>query len=348
MDGKSNADVQSLHVQLDLQLSRMPRGIGDFFPNLKYMNWHFSALTEITAEDLRPFPGLVAFFVVHNNLISLDGDLFKYNPRLEWISLSGNNIQHVGQDLLMGLDQLDRIFIQSNPCINSFADSPELVRRLTFSLRSQCPSLECSFGCAIRFDAMESDFSNVSRELKSQIVLSLELNEKLAYQIDEQSEIISDLVTKTSSHGIQILDNFARISQHDSKLEDLDNKLLEKDLKLSQQHQEINDLRTQFADHSEKFLQLDERFLEQSEKVTEQNARISEQNRIILEQNEMISHLQLKVVEQSDKITQLNSLITDNEALTLELSHLVADYRTRTNELERKMDIVLDFPCPVC
>lgn len=76
------------------------------------------------------------------NLTSLDGDLFKFNPLLKYISLGNNKIQHIGQDLVTNLHDLEDLSLSGNICINRSAKTRADVVELAPQLSVLCPPLD--------------------------------------------------------------------------------------------------------------------------------------------------------------------------------------------------------------
>lgn len=141
--GETNEDVKALYIS-SYQLNRIPKGIEEFFPNLIIFGWTLGDLTTLTADDLKPFPELQLFYAQGNKLVSLDGDLFKYTPKLILISFGSNLLEHVGLGLLDGLNKLTLAYFSGNPCINVKARTPGAIQELKLKLQNQCPPLSTS------------------------------------------------------------------------------------------------------------------------------------------------------------------------------------------------------------
>ena len=116
----------------------LPKGIDRFFPNLKVLTVDRSNLKSLTQDDLKSLTQLVVVIFNHNDLESLDGDLFKYNPNLDRVEFSKNNLKYIGENLSNNLNDLQVINVHMNPCINekaeSFFEIPALIRKV----KSQC------------------------------------------------------------------------------------------------------------------------------------------------------------------------------------------------------------------
>lgn len=133
-------DVTFLSIS-QLKSTQFVSGIDKFFENLRGFDVIDSDLAEISAEDLEPFPKLVVLNLNINKLTSLDGDLFKFHPGIQWIGFMSNALKNVGSDLLSGLNSLTSANFQSNPCVNFWATSHLQVETLKQHLANGCPPL---------------------------------------------------------------------------------------------------------------------------------------------------------------------------------------------------------------
>lgn len=137
MNGMSNADVHHLLINdPQFQMLNIPQGISKFFPNLKIFAW-YGSITTIHAGDLN-FPDLFAIGIAFTKLVALDGDLFKYNPKLEFVGVFENPIEFVGDGLLDGSYGLKEADFGKNRCIDMRAETPREIQKLKFKLKEQC------------------------------------------------------------------------------------------------------------------------------------------------------------------------------------------------------------------
>jgi hypothetical protein len=171
--GKSDSDIEGLIFE-NQPLNDMPKGIENYFLNLKAIYIINSNLASISPSDL-PFPKLVYFFPQSNKISSVDGNLFVNNPKLIRIGFNNNEIQHVGRDLLTGLKDLKYVDFRVNPCINKEANTPEEIQELNRQLPISCPPLVtdppttsttistttefnvCSSGCADQIETVRDE-----------------------------------------------------------------------------------------------------------------------------------------------------------------------------------------------
>lgn len=141
LPGRSNLDVEAFQTLSMEAFRMMPTGIERFFPNLLLLQFFSGILSSVSSEDLSAWPNLTMFSAQRNKIEILDGDLFQNAPQLKWIDLSSNLIQNVGTNLLSNLNELTYISFIDNPCINSFANTPQEIENLKSQLLTQCPPL---------------------------------------------------------------------------------------------------------------------------------------------------------------------------------------------------------------
>jgi hypothetical protein len=139
--GKNNFDVEGLLIH-DQPFNEILKGLllETYFPNLKTITISRSNLSSISSNDLQ-YPKLLYFKVYTNKLTTIDGNLFENNPNLVYIDFDENQIQHVGYDLLTGLNDLKEIDFRNNPCINKRARNQTEIQELNRQLPLSCSSL---------------------------------------------------------------------------------------------------------------------------------------------------------------------------------------------------------------
>lgn len=186
LEGKSYFDVEALTIYYQ-NLPTFPKNIAELFPNLKDLECQSSKMMSISAEDLRPFPNLLALLLFGNNLVSIDSDLFRFTPKIQHISFDKNLIEHVGEGLLTGLDNLSRAGFENNTCIHFMAYSqnqvPELVKKL-----EKCPP-KCNDEC---YKKLEGRFYETEKRFEEKFATLV--NEIKAMKINEgeQRNIINE------------------------------------------------------------------------------------------------------------------------------------------------------------
>lgn len=189
----SNRDVYSLYI-FRQDLTFIPKDIGKFFPNLKGIYYQNSNLSTISSDDLKPFTQLLAFEVYLGNLVSLDGNLFQHNINLQYISFSSNKIEHIGHNLLGGLNQLQMADFSRNICVSMYASGSEEIRELKEQLPILCPPNEVD-ECSDQLLVCSNENSNLLLENEN---LS-KSNEKANDRIIELEMLVRELLASTCS-----------------------------------------------------------------------------------------------------------------------------------------------------
>lgn len=185
LQGRKNSDVKVLYIKRQ-NLTKFPRGIEKFFPNLEEIYAENNNIKNITKYDLN-FSELTTINFEDNEIMTLDDDLFSFTPNLRWIRFRSNNIKHVGLNTFKYLT-IDYLDFKNNGktgkdhCLNEYAESHKNVEVLISKLPESCPPtnemlikgiwnsqqiMEKEFR---RFENLESKFD----ELKSQMETNLD------------------------------------------------------------------------------------------------------------------------------------------------------------------------------
>lgn len=195
-NGKSAEVVEAFDNTQTLGSSSIPQNINKFFTNILVIRWGSSNLGTITAEDLKPFENLKELFLYFNKIVAIDGDLFRYNRKLQWIDFSGNKIEHVGKDLFTGLKDLKVVYFESNPCTEGIAYTPVAIQELNIQLPIRCPPF-----------AATGAFTTISTTEANHCTARFETNEELdelRRLLHKQTETIAKQEQMNSEHEQRI------------------------------------------------------------------------------------------------------------------------------------------------
>lgn len=143
LSGYTNDNVSYLLI-MNQNVPFIPRGITNLFKNLRAIDHASSQLASISAIDLQQFPRLEYLGLFRNDLLSLDGDLFIFNPLLKVLSFTENRIRNIGYDLLTSLNDLEYLSLSNNFCINQRAETRAAVIELIAQLPILCPPLDAT------------------------------------------------------------------------------------------------------------------------------------------------------------------------------------------------------------
>lgn len=149
--GYGNLQVDSFSLVVDADdLSYIPNNIPVIFPNLKKFSFGFTKITKISPNDLMQLPNLEVFESRFNPILSLPGNLFNRNPKLQEVRFYGSlkfspskndSISEIGQNLLGNLNQLTTVIFMSHYCIESeIALNRSEVIALNDRIHLLCPS----------------------------------------------------------------------------------------------------------------------------------------------------------------------------------------------------------------
>lgn len=117
MESKSNEDINAIHIS-EKNIENFPRGLENVFKNLKLIQISYNKLKEVCQFDLKPFPQLIHLELNSNKIQSLEDGIFDFNPDLEVVWFSGNEISHVGENVFKNLNKLSWIGFGNNKCID--------------------------------------------------------------------------------------------------------------------------------------------------------------------------------------------------------------------------------------
>lgn len=145
ISGKSDEDVELFRNSDDSHKIKFPREIGFFFPNLMVLSLAKAGLVKISCEDLKFLTKLRFLILTANKLTSLESDLFKHTPNLEYLHLELNLIKSFGQNILHPIPKLKRFYVYNNTCMNDdkwTIDDPKKLKELQKLMNELCPPYE--------------------------------------------------------------------------------------------------------------------------------------------------------------------------------------------------------------
>lgn len=138
VNGNSSADSNRHILSIQRQtLHYLPNGIAKLFPGLLSLDISDSNLKSLKQTDLKPLNKLQELAVVHNDLETLDGDLFAFNTELVFLNLAYNKIKIVGENILTPLTKLQSALFNGNVCIDASGTKGNFTA-LKNTFKSQC------------------------------------------------------------------------------------------------------------------------------------------------------------------------------------------------------------------
>jgi hypothetical protein len=180
---RGNTNVEALRIT-EQAVVEVPRNIGQFFPNLKSLDFSNAQITTIAASSLANLNNLVFFRLFNNAVKSIDSNLFSSNLKLQYIDFSRNALAVVGPNLLGNLKSLSAVEFLLNKCINVRAATPQAIADLNVQLPIRC-----------RAPATTTPAPKLCPVPCSEI-------EQLRNKADEQAKIIADLQRKLNQSKV--------------------------------------------------------------------------------------------------------------------------------------------------
>lgn len=140
IEGKTRADVEMLYFKIKQNFPKLPTEIDKIFPNIVTLRLPKLGLEEISKEDLK-FPKLKNLYLGHNNLKSLDSDLFEFTPNLEFVGFDFNQIENIGEKTFDSLSNLKIMYANANKCLtDEEAPRDGKIPDLTKVIKEKCSS----------------------------------------------------------------------------------------------------------------------------------------------------------------------------------------------------------------
>lgn len=214
LQGRSDQDVEVFLVSFQ-ELPQIPEGIESFFPNLIGFQIYMSRLRTVSKHVLK-YPSLRTLRLSHNNLVTLDSDLFAYTSKLENIDFDSNSLQHIGRNLLTGVDKLTHADFSINPCIKRTAINRQQVLLLSAQLPISCPPAATTTAIPVTTKSTTAPATTTSIPISStQSDLNAFCNQcegqtiKIASELVEEQEVkfkdqINNLIKVNLAYDIRI------------------------------------------------------------------------------------------------------------------------------------------------
>lgn len=121
-NNNTNLDVKAVEF-VNCQLTSIPQGIINNFPNLKALKIFNSKLKTIIKTDLKEYENLLYLSLPKNEIEFLPGNLLSEMKNLELISFKNNKIRSIERKLLDYSENLKYANFYGNVCINKCYDA---------------------------------------------------------------------------------------------------------------------------------------------------------------------------------------------------------------------------------
>lgn len=135
---KTNEDVAAVHIANCADLSYIPKGLLQIFPNLIAIYLDGCGITALNGSELNEYPTLELFALEMTAIKHIPGNLFDQTPDVFFVSFTDNTISSVGKELFNNLTQLSEVYFNNNTCINANATTMQQVAGIKEKLIHDC------------------------------------------------------------------------------------------------------------------------------------------------------------------------------------------------------------------
>lgn len=135
---KTNNDVAAIHISKCNDLTYIPKGLVNVFPNLIGVYLQGCGISSLNGTELIEYPLLQLFALELSPLQHVPGNLFEHNPDIFFVSFTDNTIRSTGRELLTNLDKLSEIYFENNTCISANVTTMQGVPGFIEKLNNQC------------------------------------------------------------------------------------------------------------------------------------------------------------------------------------------------------------------
>jgi Leucine-rich repeat (LRR) protein len=114
---KNNGDVLAINFE-GCSISKFPRGLTKFFPNLKYLGIGSSRLDHISRDCLKEYAKVTYLWLYENHITYLPGDLLEDLKDLEILVARSSKIELIEPNIFDKATKLKHVDLRFNICIN--------------------------------------------------------------------------------------------------------------------------------------------------------------------------------------------------------------------------------------
>jgi hypothetical protein len=162
----------------------MPQGLSKVFPRLLGIEIINSRLKVIRMKDMQPFAHLGYLNLRANDIECLDGDVFRYNRRLLFVSLRHNNIRRIDARIFETLKQVQQFWLVGNHCISQNAMNGHEVASLVRGINVNCaPPAYGDSRLPVKCEQLIEREKEVVTRLRRELEAEVRRNEELSVEI---------------------------------------------------------------------------------------------------------------------------------------------------------------------
>jgi hypothetical protein len=214
-DNKTISDVTMFHSDKNI-FKKFPKNIANIFGNIEMVDVYEAGIKEIKSEDLQQFGRkLKSLWLMRNEIRRVNSEAFVYNPNLEWINLSENNILHVelGTFNFAFLKNLNKLYFKLNPCYSGSASDSEKLKELIAKIDIECKSDLYIQNQNQAIAAKNVNLLDENQEIKANATELLSLIESKNQKIDQLLLKISEFQTKKEEKISKLNVKVARLTE---------------------------------------------------------------------------------------------------------------------------------------
>jgi len=285
MSGKTNSDEIYFNTRKKT-VNFFPRGLENFFSNIRGIAIWYVQLKEVHQSDLKPYPNLEYLDLYDTKIEIIEDGLFNFNPNLEVIVLGISYIFHIGPTVFDHLTKLTTLYLLHNKCINRDAKNDRAgVKNLINIVKDNCISAEFLkldkeikyLENDINYDCKLIDFETELNASKFRNFLPLNVKlQELKYKKENRKLITTHDFTDFQTENKESL-KMLHSSIYDIKTSQADI--------LSMMDHKFSTCSEQSSTFDDKFNEMDAKMESLSKKIDEVEIRIVEKIENILEEN---------------------------------------------------------------
>lgn len=216
------------------EVEYLPKGIGEFFPQLITLEVHSGVLKSIKSADLEGLSSLSRLSITNNLIKELKSDLFEFTPGLNDINFKNNQISHIGRNLFKKVDGNYYTYIEvdlsRNECIDLRTTTEDRVADFNCKVLSHCP--EPIDLISVKEKYFSEDFESYENEIR-QLKADIERLKRTWYNglLDATTKLLqkesaklkncmkAEIVEEKLKTGAEVILKLVNVSENSTVLE---------------------------------------------------------------------------------------------------------------------------------
>lgn len=146
---RSFIEIRLVNVENTLNLTYIPQGILNYFPNVTALRLHNTGLEHLVAHQLRQYKNLEWLSLSNNKIIRVPEDFFSVVPKILYLNFNSNSIRYVDYNFIntVNYNEIQYLGFKNNICVNKelFRGSHQLFYELMNDLQRNCIAESTTF-----------------------------------------------------------------------------------------------------------------------------------------------------------------------------------------------------------